>query len=176
MVWSQTEPIIQIGTIIAAFLVTITPLKYGDYSPYAKKSWEGVRKLTPATNNPDRKCVSELKKGETGFSEILDSLQPLVAGHDVRKIGIVVAADPDTLEDHLNRDERMYGVYPNAAAYVDLSDGSRHSLRYNAQNSAEVTKLRFIKPYVAQKIQERANWITAAIAVLWTTMSVVQII
>ncbi|WP_143420922.1 hypothetical protein [Halorubrum halodurans] len=169
------ENIFRISTVLISLAVVLAPILYPKYSLYTNRATTGLQRLDNVRVKRDGVRFAYIEQGEKGFSELLEAICVVfgdIAG--VERICFAIGSPPDLGE--FTGLGMEYGIGDNGVLYVEKEDGSRELLRWEPWSPITSLEKEKLERGITLRAQERSHFITMALAVLWTTLSIVTVI
>lgn len=168
----NTEVVLSVGQIIFAAMIAIIPPLYPNYSLYTRRALTGIKNMNELNDEDDGHKVGWVKSGENGFKQLnqaIDLNRPLDG--EVRKFGMLWVETRQDLNNYL---DSYYGssVQPNQALFVEYTDGRREPVICHPFDPHQTRRLTELREWIRSTATVRSNYLTAALAVIWTAIAV----
>lgn len=169
------DALLRVSTVLVSLSVVATPIFYPKYSLYVQRANSGLRQLNQVRVEQDDVRLSHIEKGEEGFDEIAEAVE-FVFGTvgDMQRICFAVGR-PSELGEFTGLGME-YGIGDNGVLYADTENDNRELLRWEPWSPTTTLEMEKLHRGITLRARERSQFVTIALAVLWTTLSIVTVI
>jgi hypothetical protein len=116
-----------------------------------------------------------VEDGETGFEELIESAELIFSYKGNAERLCVAIGKPSDLGEFTGFGMEA-GIGDNGLVYIEESDGNSELLRWAPWSPTSTFELEKLNRGIELRARERSHFITMALAVTWTTLSVAIVI
>lgn len=171
-------PVFSLLQILLAASVALVPPLYPRLSRYKRRSEKGIERLEQPILVMGDIIKGTLEDDDPGFTEVVTAIEnhyPLSG--EVKRLN-VLRGEPDSLRSELDIEFGSM-VGPNAVLYVDYkteADRDMDIITFHPFDPAQTLKLTELRRWVRTTTTERSHYATMVVAVLWTAISVAEVL